>query len=120
MKKLGMIYEGHFYHDMDHDMKNQYYQTIIEVIKPFSEHCHEIAVKLDNLTHEIDNLFYTEEWKNLEQMFEAYTEDSRVERRDFIGYILDAKSNLTSAVHKLENSNIQSELSDVLTGQKIQ
>lgn len=120
MEKLGMIYEGHFYHDMDYDMKNQYYDNIMQVVKPFADRCHEVAIAIENVQRDVENVLYSDEWKNVEQMLEAYTEDPRLEKREFQTHILNVVTKLRHACSDMENDEIRSQLTDVFLGQKIQ
>jgi len=120
MKNLGMIYEGHFYHDMDTDMQNQYYGNIVEAVKPFAEKCHGVAIEIQRLKYEVENMFYTNEWKTLEQSLEAYTEDPKLEKREFQTYLVDIMGRLEHACSDMTKDNIQSYFTDVLTGSKIQ
>ena len=75
---------------------------------------------IDRLKNQIEDLFYTDEWNNLEQMIEVYTENPIMEKRDIQGYMMGIISDLRHSADKLSKENMTADLSDILTGQKIQ
>ena len=115
-----LIDESHFYHSMDRDMKNQYYEEIKKSIDPFTSLCHQIAIDVQRLKHQVEGLFYTDEWNNLKEAIENYTEDPKTEIREIQGHLLNVRDRLNHSMDDLSEYQIFQYLVDILTGEKIQ
>lgn len=120
IKKLGMIYESHFYNDLPQDQQNLYYSGIKNEITPFVELCHDIAVRIEELSRQIDSLPYLDEYNNLKNLIENNTENPEVEMKEILGFLLGKRQNLKHCSYELSKDNVSELLIDILTGNKIQ
>jgi hypothetical protein len=120
LKQIQKLYESHFYNDLDDDTKDKYYSLIKDQIEPFVKKCHELAIKIQKLSFELESLSYTDEFKQLKETVENYTENPNVEMREIIGFLVGKKRNLDHCVYELADDNIGPFLTDILTGNKLQ
>jgi hypothetical protein len=88
----------------------------MQEIEEYLNQYNEIAKKTYKLSQDLEYI----DLKKLQDIFENYTEDPRVEFRDFKGFILDKVSSLRHVAHALEYDNMRLELIDILTGNKLQ
>jgi hypothetical protein len=115
-KELQNIYEAHYYNNLSPEEKDLYYTNIIEQIEEYLKKYNDIAKEIYNLSQDLEYI----DLKNLQKLFESHTENPAIEFRDFRGFILDKLSSLRHVAHDLEYENMRSELTDILTGNKLQ